>query len=151
MRGKLYLALLALGIVLVFIGYFYTHPSYEISLRAKIYYELGDYDRAYELSQEAFMLDRYNKMATTLMAQSKISKRYADYIEDAKIYLDMLDHMADQDSLSSADRARIRTVCEIMISTYRKLSPSVITDKSLVDEAKELNVKFERLLEKANQ
>ena len=56
MRGKLLfvVALILLGSMAL---YFLTHPSYERSLEAKFYYNIGDYKQAYLLAKEAFEID----------------------------------------------------------------------------------------------
>jgi len=138
--------------MIFFMGaYLYLNPSYEKSLEAKYYYETGNYKEALVLANEAFSLDVYNRMASTIIAQSKIALKYATYIEDAKKYLKQIDQIATHDVISDADRSKIRLICEIMISSYKKLTPSVVTDKKLVQTASNYYLKFEKLLEKVNR
>jgi len=85
------------------------------------------------------------------MAQSKISLKYISYIELATKYMKSINEIATHEVISNADKAKIRTICEIMIASYIKLAPSVITDKDLVDKVANYNTKFENLLEKVNQ
>ncbi|MDA7818389.1 hypothetical protein N9A28_09390 [Sulfurimonas sp.] len=131
--------------------YFLTNPSYEKSIKAKYYFEIGDYNEAYAQAKEAFSLDVYNRMAATVMAQSQTSLRYYNYNQDAKKYMASIDEISLHDTISDADKAKIRLMCEIMISAYIKLAPSVITDKDLVGESASYYSKFERLLEKVTQ
>ncbi|SFV75582.1 hypothetical protein MNB_SM-3-997 [hydrothermal vent metagenome] len=140
-------------LVLVFMGlYFFFHPSYEKSLEAKYYYEVGQYEKALALAKEAFAKDKYNRMSATIMAQSLIALKYVKYNEDAKNYLQKIMQIVEENEfISDANKAKIRLMCEVMINSYKKLSPSVITDKDLVQKAKENYEKFEQLLEKVHR
>lgn len=131
-------------------GYVLAHPSYEKSIRAKYYYEMGEYDKALVLAKESFAEDLYNRMAATIMAQSITALKYVAYLDDAKKYKQELDAIARHEIITDADKAKIRLICEIMLSSYVKLAPSVITDKELVQNAAEYNQQFEKLLEKVN-
>jgi hypothetical protein len=42
-------------------------------------------------------------------------------------------------------------MCEVMLSSYIKLAPSVVTDKKLIEESAAYYKKFENLLEKVNR
>jgi len=143
--------LIGIGFVMIMGVYFLINPSYEKSLEAKYYYETGDYKEAYSLAQEAFSMDVYNRMAATIMAQSTISLKYVAYINQAKDFLQQINEMATQESISNADRARIKMMSEIVTDTYVKLAPSIITDSELVSQAKKYHDDFEKLLEKVTQ
>lgn len=145
------LILFALATIVLMGGYFLTHPSYEKSIRAKYYYEIGEYQEAYDLAKEAFSIDLYNRMASTIMAQSLTSLKYVAYIEDAKKYMQELSKIANREYIEDADKAKIRTICEIMLGSYIKLAPSVVTDATLVESAKNYHDGFKKLLEKLNR
>lgn len=139
-------------LMIIFMGlYFFFHPSYEKSIEAKYYYEIGDYKEALVLAKESFNIDKYNRMSSTIMAQSLIALKYVDYIEDAKKYLEQINTIAIHEYISDADKAKIRLMCEIMLGSYKKLAPSVITDKDLVRDAAKFHKKFESLLEKVHR
>ena len=139
-------------LTIMFMGaYLYLNPSYEKSLEAKYYYETGNYKEALVLANEAFSLDVYNRMASTILAQSKIALKYVTYINDAKKYIKQIDNIATHSTISDADRAKIRLMCEVMIGSYKKLAPSVVTDNKLVNSASNYYLKFEKLLEKVNR
>ncbi len=131
--------------------YFFINPSYEKSIKAKYYYETGDYSQALTLAKEAFSIDAYNRMASTVMAQSITSLKYTSYIEDAKKYMQEINAIAGHEYITDADKAKIKLICRIMLSAYIKLAPSVVTDKSLVQEAAHYYQKFEKLLEQVTQ
>ncbi|WP_415397596.1 hypothetical protein [Sulfurimonas sp. CS5] len=151
MKSRVLIPSVAFLMIVVMGGYFLMNPSYERSLKAKYYYEVGDYKEALVLAKEAFSMDVYNRMASTIMAQSITSLKYVSYIEDAKKYMYDINKIATHDVISGADKAKIRTICNIMISAYVKLAPSVVTDRELVDDAARYNNDFEKLLEKVNK
>ncbi|MDK9693846.1 MAG: hypothetical protein OEL19_06340 [Sulfurimonas sp.] len=151
MRSKLFVSAVAFVLLFIMAIYFIVNPSYEKSLRAKYHYEIGEYAEAYDLAKEAFEVDTYNRMAATVMAQSQISLKYVAYIKEAKQYMNSIDEMAKYEQLSDAHRAKIKMMCNIMIGSYVKLAPSVITDEKLVQEAAAYHAKFEKLLEKVTK
>ncbi len=151
MNNKVLIPIIALSLLLIMGIYFVVNPSYEKSIRAKYYYEIGDYKEALTLSKEAFSLDAYNRMAATISAQSITSLKYVSYIEMGKKYMKEIDEIATHEVISDGDKAKIRMICEIMIDSYIKLAPSVITDDKLIEDSKILYKKFEKLLEKVNK
>jgi len=151
MNNKLMIPLVALGIMFLMGVYFLANPSYEKSIKAKYYFETGEYKEALVLAKEAFSLDVYNRMAATVMAQSITSLKYVKYIEMGKDYVKEIDAIAKHEFISDADKAKIRIMCQIMIRSYVKLAPSVITDKKLVEDSAMYNEKFEKLLEKVTR
>ena len=151
MSSKLIFPLIAMFLLLSMGAYFLLNPSYEKSVKAKYYYEIGDYRQALNLSKEAFSMDLYNRMASTIMAQSITSLKYSSYIKDAKKYMKNINEIATHEVISDADKAKIRMICEIMIESYVKLAPSVITNEELVNEAARYYNGFEKLLEKVTR
>ncbi len=151
MNVKVLFPLIALVLVLIMGIYFLINPSYEKSIRAKYYYEIGNYQEALVLAKEAFSMDVYNRMAATVMAQSITSMKYADYVRDAKKYMQEINAIAEHEVISDADKAKIRLICDIMISAYKKLAPSVVTDEQLIKDAAKYYAGFEKLLEKVNR
>jgi len=151
MKTKFLIPSIALFIISIMGIFVLINPSYEKSLKAKFYYETGEYKEALSLAKEAFSQDLYNRMASTIMAQSLISLKYVSYNEDAKKYMQTINDIAIKDNITDADKAKIRTICEIMIKSYIKLSPSVITDSDLVKQAAKYNKDFEKLLEKVTK
>jgi tetratricopeptide (TPR) repeat protein len=143
--------IVALSMLLIMGIYFLINPSYEKSIRAKYYYEIGDYSEALVLSKEAFSINSYNRMASTVMAQSLTSLKYVKYINQAKEYMEVVNKIAQQEFIADSDKARIKLMCEIMVDSYTKLAASVITDKALVDESAMYYKKFEELLEKVTK
>lgn len=148
MNYKYFFPFLAFAFLFAMALYFFLNPSYEKSIRAKYYYEMGQYDEALKLSREAFAQNVYNRMASTVMAQSLTSLKYVDYINDAKRYKLELDSIAQKEEITGADKAKIRLICEIMMSSYKKLAPSIVTEKQLVKDAAKYHSEFEKLFEK---
>lgn len=142
---------LALFIVSFMVLFFLTNPSYEKSLEAKYHYEMGDYNEAYKLANEAFALDVYNRMASTIMAQSKTSMKYEKYIKEAKSYLREINDIVANNTIDDAQRSKIKLMSQIMVEGYVKLAPSVVTDRALIDEAAKYHEQFEKILEKVDR
>ncbi len=151
MKSKIMIPGIAVLTIVIMGGYFLINPSYEKSIKAKYYYQMGEYKEALVLAREAFSLDVYNRMASTVMAQSITSLKYVSYNDDARKYMKSINKIATHEVISDADKAKIRTMCNIMIDSYVKLAPSVVTDSDLVDDAARYHDGFEKLLEKLNK
>lgn len=151
MKNKVLLFSFAALILFIMFVSFLISPSYQKSIEAKYNYEMGSYKIAYSLANEAFSMDVYNRMASTIMAQSKTSLKYVSFINDAKKYMQEIDTIAAEGSVSDAQRAKIKTMCNIIIDSYPKLAPSAITDKTLVNDAQKYFDKFEKIFEQVNR
>jgi tetratricopeptide (TPR) repeat protein len=151
MSTKILFPAIAGSLLAIMAVYFIINPSYRKSIEAKYYFEIGKYDEAYVLANEAFSLDLYNRMASTIMAQSKTSLKYLKYVNQAKDYMKQIDKIAQAKTISDASKAKIKMMSKIMVDSYIKLAPSIITDKELVDEAATYYKNFEQLLEKVDR
>ncbi|WP_169779455.1 hypothetical protein [Campylobacter curvus] len=147
MRAKLVAVFLPIFIIVAGWLFFETNGSYQLSFKAKFYYEIGNFDEAFKLSQRALELDNYNKMASTLVNQSKIALKFTAYINEGKKYLQNIKQMS-QNEVSNADRERIRLMCEIMIEGYSQLQDSPLLDSDLKNEAKNMRENFVKLKNK---
>ena len=151
MTSKALILGMAFTFLMIMGGYFLVNPSYEKSITAKYYYEIGEYDESYFIAKEAFALNVYNRMASTVMVQSQIALKYVDYINLAEKYMLEINEISLHETVSNADKAKIRIICEIMLGSYVKLAPSVITDKKLVEESAKYYKSFEKLLAKVTK
>jgi hypothetical protein len=151
MTSKALVFSMAFIFLMIMGGYFLVNPSYEKSITAKYYYEIGEYDESYFIAKEAFALNVYNRMASTVMVQSQIALKYVDYINLAEKYMLDINEISLHETVSNADKAKIRIICEIMLGSYIKLAPSVITDKKLVVESAKYYKSFEQLLAKVTE
>ena len=135
---------LSIGVLLaaLFISFVTLSPSYKNALKAKFYYETGDYETAYKLSKSAYNKDIYNKLAHTVMVQSEISQKYALYIARSNDYLEKIQKISKSGKVSKANLDKIRMMCEIAVSDYDLLKPSNLTDPDLQKEAKMIRDKF---------
>ena len=121
--------------------------SYKYSLEAKVKYAMGDYKGAMSLAKKAFELDPYNKMSFSILTQSKISIKFLDYIEDAKNYLQKIDAISKKRDLNNSDTIKIKMICEVMIGRYKKLAPTVLTPKELVQKSQKYYKEFQTIYE----
>ena len=145
MLSKIVLVVSAV-LFLLFSGfYFIVDSSYQDSFEARFYYFIGNYTQAYKFAKKAYDKDSYNKMAFTVLVQSKIAKEYVDYIETGNRYFEKIDKISSKKEYKNDDKARIKLMCEIMLGEYKKLSPTKLTNQDLVDDAKKINDKFGQL------
>ena len=135
---------LSIGALLaaLFISFVTLSPSYKNALKAKFYYETGDYETAYKLSKSAYNKDIYNKLAHTVMVQSEISQKYALYIARSNGYLENIQKISKSGKVSKVNLDKIRMMCDIAVSDYAELKPSNLTDSDLQEEAKRIKDKF---------
>ncbi|NOX16312.1 MAG: hypothetical protein GXP61_09900 [Epsilonproteobacteria bacterium] len=147
MLSKIVLVIVTVLFLAISLFYFMGNSSYQNSFEARFYYLVGNYDKAYEFAQKAYKEDSYNKMAFTVLTQSKIAKKYVDYIKEGNKYFDRIDKISSEKNYKEADKIRIKLMCQIMIGEYQKLVPTELTDKELVEDAKKTYTKFKQLYE----
>jgi len=140
-----YWGLVTLSLLILMGAYFAFNPSYEKSLESKFYYSIGNYEKAYVLSSEAYELEPYNRMARSVMVQSQYALRYVHYNAEAKEYLKIIRSYASQKKISLPEQMRIKMMCDIMIDKHEKMQPTILIDKDLVKEAQENYEKFIKL------
>ena len=139
---------IAIFIVTLFGLFFYSDNSYKLALEAKFYYESKEYEKALNLSQKALDIDIYNKMANTVLNQSKAAIKFSSYIKNGKEYIKRIKEMS-QGSVSKVDKERIKMMCEIMIDDFESLRNLALLDAELKSEAlntKEIFVKLKNEL-----
>ena len=86
-------------------------------------------------------------MAFMVMTQSKIAFKYEEYIKTGVEYLKKIESISSKKEFDNADKARVKMMCEVMIEEYKKLSPTVLTEASLMQEAKKIYMKFKKIYE----
>lgn len=143
MLSKWLIALL-LGIVTMGL-WIVVHPSYQKSFEARFSYAMGDYDKAYTLAKESFELDSYNRMASTVMAQSQMALKYVRYNELADKYNKEIRRIAAQKSVTPQERAKIKMMSQIIVDSYKKNASTVVLDQELVDRARSNYEQFKML------
>jgi tetratricopeptide (TPR) repeat protein len=139
------LTLFVVGMLLFFFGF---SDSYKYSMEARMKYFMGDYEKARELAKKAFDLDPYNKMAFSILSQSKISAQMADYVKEADKYLQKIEQLTNKSDFSQRDKLKIKLITEIMMEKFNKLNPTVLTDKELYAECIKRYEKFKTLHER---
>ncbi len=147
MKNKLSI-FIAIFLIVLFGLFFYSDNSYKLALEAKFLYENKEYEKALNLSQKALDIDIYNKMANTVLNQSKAAMKFSSYIKNGKEYLERIKKMS-QSSVSKADSKRIKMMCDVMIEDFDDLKNSALLDSELKNEAlntKEIFVKLKNEL-----
>ena len=147
MKNKLSI-FIAIFLIILFGLFFYSDNSYKLALEAKFLYENKEYEKALNLSQKALDIDIYNKMANTILNQSKAAIKFSSYIKNGKEYLERIKKMS-QSSVSKANSERIKMMCDVMIEDFDDLKNSALLDSELKNEAlntKEIFVKLKNEL-----
>lgn len=134
-------------VIMMAIFFFGFTESYKRSLEAKFKYLMGDYAEARVLAKEAFDLDPYNRMAISILSQSKISAQMADYVQDAEVYLKKIEALSQKSDFDRRDKIKIKMMCEVMMGRYKKLSPTVLTDKALYEACTKHHENFKKIYE----
>ena len=134
-------------IILMAIFFFGFTDSYRLSLKAKMKYMTSEYEEARVLAKEAFDLDPYNRMAISILSQSKISAQMADYVKDAQSYMKNIEKLSARDDFLHSDKIKIKVYCEVMIGRYKKLNPTVLTDKALFASCTKHYQQFKKIYE----
>ena len=143
---RVFYTLLIITVILV-VAFFTFNDSYKYSLEAKLKYMMGNYKEAIELAHKAFELDPYNKMAFSMLAQSKISIKFLNYIEDGEKYLKKIELISKKSNITHEDKIKVKMMCEVMLERYKKLAPTVLTPKPLVEKSKKLYQTFKKIYE----
>lgn len=137
-----------IAFVLLVIGYYVFNPSYSKSILARYYFMNGDYNKSLSLAKESFALNNYNKMAMTLITQSKENIRWKKFILEAKEYLIKARLLSQQKTITRADRNEIKISTQIVFGEYQKLrKKSPLVDDKLKREATYLYEQFRTIYE----
>ena len=143
MKNKLSI-FIAIFLIILFGLFFYSDNSYKLALEAKFLYENKEYEKALNLSQKALDIDIYNKMANTVLNQSKAAIKFSSYIKNGKEYLERIKKMS-QSSVSKANSERIKMMCDVMIEDFESLRNSALLDEELKSEALKMKEAFAKL------
>lgn len=125
--------------------YFASSDSYQNSFKARYYYFLNDYEKANEYSQQAYKQDKYNKMAFSVLTQSKNALSYQHYITRGEKYMEKINQISSHSKITKADRAKIKMMSEIMLGEYKNLVSTKLTDKKLLENAKNTYKKYKQI------
>ena len=129
------------------VTYFSFNKSYRLSLEARYYFEIEEFDKAYKKAKEAYILDPYNRMAFSIYNQSQIAKEWQNFINDAKKYFKDIKEIADKENITKKDKLKIKMMLEILIDEYENLKPSLLISKTLKEKAKKEYLKAKKIYE----
>jgi len=125
--------------------YYFLDDSYRYSLEAKAYYELGEYEKAEKLANKAYKLNKYNRMAFTVVTQANIAKIWKKFIKESNQYFVEIDSISNKEIITKADKIRIKMMLEIIIGEYKNLPHSKLLDKELEQKAYKNYIKAKEL------
>jgi len=129
------------------VTYFSFNKSYILSLEARYYFEIEEFDKAYKKAKEAYILDPYNKMAFSIYTQSQIAKEWQNFINDAKKYFKKIEEIANKENITKKDKLKIKMMLKILIDEYNSLKPSLLISKNLKTKAKKEYLKAKKIYE----
>jgi len=141
MKKILFFFVVVLGVFL----YYFLNDSYRYSLEAKAYFELGEYEKAEKLANKAYELDKYNRMAFTIITQTKIAQTWKKFIKDSNNYLFDIESISNKEIITKADKIRIKMMLEVIMGEYKNLPHSKLLDKELEKKAKKNYIKAKEL------
>lgn len=124
--------------------FFYTNESYELSFKARFYYSISNYEKAYELSKKAAELDWKNKMASSVLIRSEVALRYENYIKQGEEYMAKIRALSAV-GIGRADKERIGLMCDIMQTQFDMLGAKGHAPDDLLELAKRSKDSFARL------
>jgi len=148
MPSKLFYFLLSVALIGGMALFAWTNSSYQKAFEAEWHYLVGEYDEAYHLAKEAYALDHYNRFALTVMTRTENARTYLAFIREGLTYLDKIQEIADRNTVTKADRARIRMMCEVMIQRYETLAKTPLSDEDLVMRAERIDADFKEIYRK---
>ena len=131
MKKILFFFIVLLGIIL----YYFLNDSYRYSLEAKAYYEMGNYSQSYKLAKKAYDLNKYNKMAFTIVTQSKIAKIWKTFNKESEDYFMKINDISNKETITNVDKIRIKMMLEIIMGQYKDLPHSKLLNKELENQA----------------
>lgn len=135
-------SLVALIILSIMGFYFLLSSSYQSAIEARFHYMLNDFNLSKELAKKSLEQDRYNRMAMTILAKIDISLEFQEYIRDSKEYFDKINSIINKDSITKADKIKVKMICEIMIEKFEKLKQNREINEDLEQNAKYFYIKF---------
>lgn len=125
--------------------YLYFNPSYKLSMEAKIYYSMGEYEIALQLSEEALKIREYNTMAFYIKTRSELTLQMVEFNREADEFEEKIIEILKNGRPSKENKLRIKMMSDILISKYSNLSFKLIEDDELKEEALKRYKKFEKL------
>jgi tetratricopeptide (TPR) repeat protein len=117
-------------------------------LEAKYYFEMGDYTKAEKLAKEAYLLDPYNRMAFSILTQSKIAKSWENFNKDFEKYFKRIKEISNKEVISDKDKERIKIMLEILLDEHKNLKPSLLLPKKLKEKTKQNYEKVKEIYER---
>ena len=125
-------------VIVAILSYYLFNDSYRLSLEAKAYYEFGNYSQAKNLAQKAYKENKYNRMAFTILTQSKIAIKWQNYIKENNEYLFEIESISNKDIITKADKMKIKIMLEVMIGEFKNLPQSKLLDEKLKQKAEKI-------------
>lgn len=146
MWAKVVVTVGAILFVLFAFFYFSTNSSYSLASEAKAFYDLGKYDEAIELAEIAYKKDNYNRMAFTVITQSKEHKKWLKFIKESKEFLQKATDISNQRVITRGDRYEMKIMAELVMEEYLKLAKEdPLIKEDVREKADHLHKQFKKI------
>ena len=106
---------------------------------------MGEYQIAFDLSQEALKLREYNTMAFHIKTRSELTLQMVKFIQEADEFQNKIIEIFKKGYPSKENLARIKMMTEIIISKYNNLTIKLIEDEELKHQALKRLKRFKKL------
>ena len=141
MRVLLFLTLI-LGLSLAYLQY---NPSYKLSVEAKYYYTIGEYNMAYNLANESLILREYNTMAFHIKTRSGLTLEVIDFNLESEKFEKRIRNILKKNEISRSDKLRTKMMSDVIISKYYNLSLPMVEDEDIKELALKNLIKFKKI------
>jgi len=127
------------------VAYLQFNPSYKLSIEAKYFYTMGEYDMAYRLADQSLKLSEYNTMAFYVKTRSKLTLEVINFNKEAQEFEDRIRNILKKGSISRYNKLRSKMMSDIIISKYIHLSLPMVEDEEVKNLALKNVKKFKKI------
>ena len=131
-----------------FFSYLEYNPSYKLSIEARYYYAIGDYELAYDLANQALIIREYNTMAFHIKNRRGLTLEMINFNQEAEDFFKKIKTLVQQKPLKKPNKVRIKMMSEIILSKYETLSFSLVEDDEVKNKAKKYFKEFKTIHDK---
>jgi len=127
------------------IAYLQYNPSYKLSMEAKYYYTIAEYQLAYDLADKSLKLREYNTMAFHIKNRSKLTLEVINFNLESKDFEKKISNIIKKSFIPKSDKLRTKMMSDVIISKYQNLSLSMVEDDEVKNLALKNFIKFKKI------
>jgi len=129
------------------VGYLQFNPSYKLSIEAKYYYTIGEYEIAYQIAEKSLRIREYNTMALHIKTRSGATLEVISFNLEAREFLAKIKVIISKTEIGRNDKLRTKMMSDVIISKYYNLKFPMVEDEKIQN----LALKFFRKFQKINK